>query len=119
MNSKFTTITRILLGTILLLSGLNKVLKIIPTPADNLIESFGQVDYIFPVVAALEIMISILLLAKKWVAFALLLFVPLSINILLFHFYLNFQGMIPAIVVAALNGVLLYKHRRQYVPLFE
>lgn len=119
MNSKFTTITRILLGLILLISGLNKILKIIPTPADDLIESFGEVDYIFPVVAALELIIAVLLLSKKWVAFALLLFVPLSINILLFHFYLNFQGLIPAIVVAVLNGILLYKHRRQYVPLFE
>lgn len=119
MNSKFTTIIRVFLGMILLLSGLNKILEIIPTPANNLIESFGQVDYIFPVVAALEIFIAILLLIKKWVAFALLLFVPLSINILLFHFYLNFQGMIPAIIVAILNGILLYKHRRQYAPLFE
>jgi putative oxidoreductase len=119
MNSKFTTITRILLGLILLLSGLNKILKIIPTPADALLESFGKVDYIVPVVAVLEIIIAILLLANKWVAFALILLVPLSLNILLFHFYLHFEGIIPAIVVATLNGILLYKHRRQYAPLFD
>lgn len=119
MNSKFTLITRILLGIILLLSGLNKILKIIPTPADSLIESFGKVDYIFPIVAALEIFIAILLLSKKWVAFALILLVPLSLNILLFHIYLNFEGILPAIIVATLNGILLYKHRRQYAPLFE
>lgn len=119
MNSKFTKITRILLGIILLLSGLNKIFKIIPTPSDNLIESFGQVDYIFPVVAILEIVIAVLLLIKKWVAFALILLVPLSLNILLFHFYLNFNGIIPALVVAILNGILIYKHWRQYVPLFN
>jgi uncharacterized membrane protein YphA (DoxX/SURF4 family) len=118
MNSKFTKITRILLGVILLFSGLNKIFKIIPTPADNLIESFGQVDYIFPVVAGLEVIIAVLLLLKKWVAFALILLVPLSLNILLFHLYLNFQGIIPAILVATLNGILIYKHWRQYVPLF-
>lgn len=119
MNSKFTKITRIILGIILLLSGLNKIFKIIPTPADDLIESFGQVDYIFPIVAVLEIIIAVLLLSNKWVAFALILLVPLSLNILLFHFYLNLQGIIPAILVATLNGILIYKHRRQYVALFE
>jgi uncharacterized membrane protein YphA (DoxX/SURF4 family) len=119
MNSKFTQSTRILLGVILLLSGLNKIFKFVPTPADDLIESFGQVDYIFPVVAGLEIFIAVLLLIKKWVAFALILLVPLSINILLFHLYLNFQGIIPAMVVAALNTILIYKHWRQYVPLFN
>ena len=119
MNSKFTQIVRIILGLILLLSGLNKFFTFIPTPAGNLIESFGQVDYIFPVVAVLEIIIAVLLLVKKWVAFALVLLVPLSINILLFHIYLDFSGIIPAVVVASLNGILIYKHRRQYAPLFD
>lgn len=119
MDSKFTKIIRILMGVILLLSGLNKIFKFFPTPADDLIESFGQVDYIFPVVAGLEVFIAVLLLVKKWVAFALILLVPLSINILLFHLYLNFHGIIPATVVASLNGILIYKHWRQYVPLFS
>ena len=108
MNSQFAKITRILLGIMLLLSGLNKILKIIPTPA----------DYIFPVVSALEVIIAVLLLSKKWVPFALVLLAPLSINILLFHFYLDFQGIVPAIIVAVLNGILIYKHWRQYLPLF-
>lgn len=119
MNSKFTQITRILLGVILLLSGLNKLFTFIPTPADDLLQTFGQVDYILPIVAVLEIIIAILLLTKKWVAFALIVLVPVSLNILLFHIYLNLEGIAPAIVVATLNAILLYKHRRQYAPLFE
>ena len=119
MNSMFTKIVRILLGVILVFSGLNKFIEIIPTPAGGLIESFGQVDYIFPVVAVLEIFIGLLLLLKKWVAFALILLAPICINILLFHLYLDFSGMIPALVVATLNGILIYKHWRQYVPLFN
>lgn len=119
MNSKFTQITRILLGVILLLSGLNKLFKFIPTPADELLQSFGQVNYIIPIVAVLEIIIAVLLLTKKWVAFALVLLVPLSLNILLFHIYLNLAGIAPAILVALLNVILLYKHRRQYTPLFD
>jgi len=118
MNSKFTTLVRILLGIILLVSGLNKLLRIYPTPAGDFIASFGQVDYIFPIVAILEILISTLLLFRKWVPFALLLLVPISINILLFHFYLNFSGIAPALLVAVLNGILVYKHWRVYKPLF-
>jgi putative oxidoreductase len=48
-----------------------------------------------------------------------LLLIPLSINILLFHLYMNFDGIIPALVVATLNSILVYKHWRQYVPLFN
>lgn len=119
MNSMFTKIVRIFLGVLLLISGLNKFLEFIPAPAGNLIESFGQVDYVFPVVATLEIGISLMLLFKKWVAFALVLLVPISINILLFHLYLDFSGVVPAVLVATLNGILIYKHWRQYIPLFN
>jgi len=118
MNSKFTTIVRFFLGIILLISGLNKLLRIYPTPAGDFIASFGQVDYIFPIVASLEIIISLFLLFKKWVPFALLLLAPISINILLFHLYLNFSGIAPALLVAILNGILIYKHWRLYKPLF-
>lgn len=119
MNSMFTKIVRIFLGVVLLLLGLNKLFKFIPTPAGDLIESFGRVDYIFPVVAILEIVIGAMLLAKKWIAFALILLAPIAINILLFHIYLDFAGIIPAIVIAVLNGILIYKHWSQYKPLFN
>ena len=119
MNSMFTKIVRIFLGIILIVSGLNKLFEFVPTPAGDLIESFGQVDYIFPVVAIMEILIGTLLLAKKWVAFALILLAPIAINILLFHLYLDFSFIVPAILVAVLNGILIYKHWRQYVPLFN
>ena len=41
MNSKFTQIIRIVLGLILLLSGLNKLFEFIPTPLGSLNKSFG------------------------------------------------------------------------------
>jgi putative oxidoreductase len=86
MNSKFTMLVRILLGLILVFSGLNKFIQIIPTPASTFIGSFGEVDYVFPLVGIVELIIGVLLLLKKWVAFALLLLVPISINILLIQF---------------------------------
>lgn len=119
MNSMFTKIVRIFLGIILVVSGLNKIFKFVPTPAGDLIESFGQVDYIFPVVAILEICIGTMLLIKKWIAFALILLAPIAINILLFHLYLDFAGIVPAILIAILNGILIYKHWSQYKPLFN
>lgn len=119
MNSMFTKIVRIFLGVILLLSGLNKLFEFVPTPAGDLIESFGQVDYIFPVVAIMEICIGAMLLAKKWIAFALILLAPIAINILLFHLYLDFAGIVPAVLIAILNGILIYKHWSQYKPLFN
>ena len=118
MNSKFTTIVRILLGVMLLASGLNKFFGFLPNPVGDFIASFGNVNYIFPIVGVLEIIIAAMLLLKKWVPFALIVLVPISINILLFHVFLDIKSILPALLVAIFNGILLYKHWRAYKPLF-
>ena len=115
----FTKTVRIVLGIFLVLSGINKFFRLLPTPAGDFIESFGQVNYVLPIVGVLELFVGMMLLLKKWVAFALLLLAPISINILLFHLYLNLAGIGPALLVATLNSILIYKHWAQYKPLFN
>jgi len=125
MNSQFTKIIRILLGIVLLAFGLNKLLSspFIPLPelpqkAGDFMASLGATGYVLKTVGLIEIGIGILLLLKKWVAFALIALVPISLNILLFHLFLDVSGIIGAIVVATLNGILIYKHWPQFRPLF-
>jgi len=126
MNSKFTSIVRILLGIILLVFGLNKFypLPFLPMPklpenASEFMSSLAATGYVLPIVGVLEVFIGILLLTKNWTAFALILLVPISLNILLFHLFLDLPGIGGAILVAVLNGILIYKHWPQYRPLFN
>jgi hypothetical protein len=123
MNSMFTKIVRIALGLALVIFGANKFLHFIPMEpptgaAGEFMNSLGATGYIFPVVGMLEVVIGALLLLKKWVAFALILLAPISINILLFHLFLDIPGAAVALVVTVFNGVLIYKHWQQYKPLF-
>lgn len=123
MNSTFTKIIRIVLGLILIVFGVNKIYTFIPLPspppaAAEFMGSLADTGYILTVVAILEIIIGIMLLLKLWIPFALLLLLPISINILLFHLFLDIPSIGAALVVAVLNGVLIYKHRRKYKPLF-
>lgn len=124
MNSQFTTLVRLTLGILLIVFGSNKFLHFIPMPpptgsAADFMNSLGAAGYIFPVVGFLEVVIGVMLLLKKWVAFALILLAPISINILLFHFFLDIPGVSAALVVGLLNGILIYKHWKQYIPLFH
>ena len=123
MNSQFTKIVRILLAIILIAFGANKLYTFIPLPqpspeAADFFTSLANTGYVLTVIAVFEIVIGILLLFKKWVPFALLLLVPLSLNILLFHLFLDVPSIGTAILVVAMNGILLYKHRKKYTPLF-
>ncbi|WP_353088965.1 DoxX protein [Flavobacterium sp.] len=125
MNSMFTKIVRIMLGLVLVVFGLNKVLPspIIPLPqlpdnASSFMTSLAATGYVLKVLGILEVFIGALLLTRKWVAFALIMLAPISINIVLFHLFLDASGMLVALVIAVLNSILIYKHWSQYRSLF-
>ena len=124
MNSQFTKMMRILLGAILVVFGLNKFLNFIPAPelpenAADFINSLASTGYVLQVVGVIEILIGLLLLLNKWVAFALVVLVPISVNILLFHLFLDIPGLSGALLVAIFNGILMYKLWPKYRPLFN
>ncbi len=122
MNSKFTMITRILLGILLIVFGSNKFLHFLPMEATDkaaeFMNSLNATGYILPFVGVLEVFIGAMLLLKKWVPFVILLLAPISVNILLFHLFLDIPGLSVALLVAILNGILIYKYWKLYRPLF-
>ena len=124
MNSTFTTILRMLLGVSLLIFGMNKFIAFIPIfdmapAAANFMESLNSTGYVLYVVASLELLIGVLLLFKKWVPFALVLLAPIVVNILLFHLFLDVSGMLVAVLMLAITGVLIYKYWKSYSSLFQ
>ncbi|HLT49020.1 MAG TPA: DoxX family membrane protein [Aequorivita sp.] len=125
MNSTFTKILRIILGLGLIFFGLSKLIhfSFMPThiytgDAAIFIDSLSNTGYILKVVGFFELVIGLLLLFNKWVPFALLLLAPITLNILLFHLFMDTPGLIIAVVILSLNAILIYKHWNVYRPLF-
>jgi uncharacterized membrane protein YphA (DoxX/SURF4 family) len=124
MNSNFTTILRIILALGLLVFGLNKFVGFIPQPelsaeASDFMNSLLDTGYVLYFLGILEILIGLLLLLKRWVPFALLVLVPISVNILLFHIFLDIPQIIQAVIIAGLNAVLIMKYWKAFRPLFQ
>lgn len=123
MNSTFTKILRLILALGLIVFGLNKFFGFMPIPelpvnASDFMSSLKATGYVLPVVGVLEILIGLMLLLNKSVPFALLLLAPISVNILLFHIFLDLPGISGALVIAIINVILIYKHWKVYKPLF-
>lgn len=128
----FHIVLRIGLGLLLLLFGLNKFFWFLQDfdfsgypQAEFLFNAlrYSWADetgkgYIMGLVGLTEAAVGLLLIIKKWVPFALVMLVPISINIVLFHAYLNLPNIGPAIVVAVVNGYLIYKNWGAYRSLF-
>ena len=125
-------ILRVGLGLMLLLFGLNKFLWFLQ---DFDFAGYPQAEYLFNalryswsdasgngylmgLVGLTEAVVGLLLVFKKWVPFALVVLAPISVNIVLFHTFLNLPNIGPAIMVALVNGYLMYKHWGAYRSLF-
>lgn len=127
------TILRIGLGLMLLLFGLNKFFWFLQDfdftgypEAEYLFTSLryswsepvGK-GYIMGLVGLTEVIVGLLLIIKKWVPFALIMLVPISVNIVLFHAFVNLPNIGPAIFVALANGYLMYRGWDNYRHLFN
>ncbi|MDT0632411.1 hypothetical protein RQM47_01030 [Rubrivirga sp. S365] len=118
---KVVTAARYLLGVLLLVLGLNGFLDVIPQPPppDDGGAFLGALvsGGVLPVVKAFEVVVGVLLLAGRFVPLALVVLVPITVGILLYHVRFDPAGGVAAYLVAVLHGVLLWGYRAHLMPL--
>jgi putative oxidoreductase len=115
---------RIVLGLIYFVFGLNFFLQFLGTPpsAGGPAESFTTglflSGYFFPMLKGLEVILGLALLLGIFVPLSLVLLMPISINILLFHVFLTDNATL-SILMIALQLYLAWMYRDYYKPLFQ
>ena len=124
MKAKIDLALQALLGLILLVFGLNKFLNFLPAPempeaAAGFFGALYATGYMLPLIALTEVVVGLLLLARMWSALALVVLVPVTLNIVLFHLFLAPGGIGVGAVVFALNLYLLFVHLPKYRPLLD
>jgi putative oxidoreductase len=118
-----TLISRVLLGLLFLVFGLNGFLHFIPAPTPTGLA--GQfigalfVSHYLAVVFGLELVAGLLLLANRFVVLALAILAPLLVNIVLFHATMAPEGLPMALVAVALWAVLFTRERAAFSALWR
>ena len=115
-----TMIARFLLALIFIVFGLNGFLHFIdmgPMPTGLAGQFMGALiqSHYFWVVAALQVIGGVLLLAKRYVPLGLVLLGPVIVNILLYHIFLNPAGIGMAIAVTVLWLIVFYDEREHFM----
>src|SRR3981189_2902882 len=108
-----TFIARLLLGLIFVVFGLNGFLNFLnmgPMPSGLAGQFIGALalSHYYWVVAALQVAGGVLLLVNRYVPLALVLLGPVIVNIILYHLLLYRTGLLIAIIVAILWGILAF-----------
>ena len=71
------------------------------------------------IIKGTEVVAGVLLLANRWVPFALTVLAPVVVNIVAFHVFLAPAGMGLPLVVVALGVYLAWSERAAFAPLFK
>jgi putative oxidoreductase len=115
-------ISRILLGLIFLVFGLNGFLHFIPAPMPTGVagQFFGAlfVSHYLAAIFALQLVAGVLLLANRFVVLAIAILAPILVNIALFHACMAPAGFAPAVIAVALWSVLFIRERAAFSPLW-
>lgn len=122
-QNKTRTAARITLGLLFAVFGLNGFLNFIAPPphggpAGEFLGALAASGYMFPFIKAVELLTGVLLLAGRYVPLALTLLAPVVVNIVLFHAFLEPQGIAIPLVALALGVYLAWTERAVYAPLF-
>jgi putative oxidoreductase len=119
-------IARILLGLCFLVFGLNKLHTFIPasampalTPAAISFYMALMSEHLIQIIAILEIISGILLLANRFVALALTLLGPIVVNIFIFHSVLAPAGLPVAAIVVVLYVIVMRHHKAAFDPILR
>lgn len=117
---------RLLLGLTFIVCGLNGFLNFIPPPSDPVpaaAMSFAgallQTGYMFPLIKGSELFAGALLLSNRFVALALVLLAPITINIFAFHLFLTPGAVGLASILLALHLAMAWAHRAAYRALLK
>lgn len=124
MRINMVRVLQIVFGLILVLFGLNGFISFLPIPekqgfAFEFLHTLHQARYIFPVVATIMTTTGVLLLLNRGVNFGLFIQLPISFNILAFHLFHDWQGLIAAYIIFGMNIFLILRRFRQLKILFS
>ena len=119
-----TVSARVLLGLLFFVSGFNGLFHVLPEPSAQLPAGAAAfagallaTGYMFPLIMATQLIVGTLLLSNRFVPLALTLLAPFMVNSIAFHLFLEPSGRPMALIVLALQLVLVWRYRRSYAVL--
>lgn len=120
LDMKFAVIgARVLLGLVFVVFGLNGFLHFIEPPEMNeaagaLMGALVGTGYFMPVVKLVEVVAGLMILTGKYLPLGLVLLAPVSVNIFLFHIFLDQSGLAMAVVIVVAQLFLAWVYRDSF-----
>ena len=121
-SKNFVRTIQIIFGIMLIVFGLNIFFQFMPAPEFNeaasaYLGALFATGYIFPIMAIVWILVGLLFIFNKCSPLGAVIIFPISLNIILFHIFLDFTGWLFGFMILILNLYMLYVHWNAYRPM--
>lgn len=116
---------QIVMGVIFVVMGINGFMEFIPMPgkgpeAEAFLGALAQARYFWPFEKMCEIIFGAMLVLNRYAAFAAEGLLPIIANIMLFHLFLDPQGIGLALIVFVCEAVLIVCYwKEHFAPHFQ
>jgi putative oxidoreductase len=123
-TTKLSAAARVLMGAMLLFSGLNAFFHFVPMPpeppaAGAFLGALAAAGYFFPMLKIIEIGVGVLLVSGRFVPLALTIAAPILVNVVAFHAALAPAGLAVPLVLLAAELFLAWTYRAAFAPLLR
>lgn len=126
MTERFiTNMARFMLGGVLLLFGLNYFFNFVPmgtlegAAAIKFMEGLNRSVYFMPFLKSVEIVVGLLLVTGFYTALALVILMPVTLNIFLFNLFLDPASFPLSLVMMIAHLYLFWVYREHYKGLLK
>ena len=119
-----TIISRILLGFIYLVFGLDYFLQVIPYQPNHTgkVAAFKAgligIGYFYPMLKSIQIIGGLSMLVNRYAPFSAVVLFPISLNVFLYHTILVPSGWLMGVFLIVPNLFLGYAYRKYYSAMF-
>src|SRR5215472_1890307 len=123
MKTVLRAVPRVLLGVVMLLTGLNKIFRFAPMPHMSpaltaFMGALKETGYFLPFIGIVEATGGALLLVNRFVPLAITILAPVLVNILGVHTFLDVRGFPLALILIVLDAYLAWANREAFLSLF-
>ena len=123
-NRIFVRTVQILFGLYLIFFGVIGYLIKMPMPEYNeaataFLTGLFASGYLFHLMSLVFVLSGLMFIFNKWSAFGSILLAPITVNIILFHLFLDMTGWWMALIFVVLHVYLLVIHWPRYKPMFS
>lgn len=116
-------IVRTLMGLAFTAFGIMGLFNLMPAPKDlpkavmDFMGAMNNTHYFFPLLFCTQLLVGLLLLFNLFAPLALVLIMPVLVNIILYHIFLQPSGIVPGAVLMVFELYLAWVYRKAYRPL--